>query len=161
MHERELTTSLKLNGLLVGAKERVKTKTDANHWNNNHKKVQFLQLFNRQRTGQRRPQSLFNYNWKAYENIWKSALYVLRDRHILSSSNKVDHLEKNIILWGNMTRCFIDKVCIFIDIANFSLKFKSWSQLLYSEWIWWNWCFLNFRLYSFTRHLQITNHHVC
>ena len=26
------------------------------------------------------------------------ALYVLRDRHILSSSNKVDHLEKNIIL---------------------------------------------------------------
>lgn len=69
--------------------------------------------------------------------------------------------KKNIILWGNMTRCFIDKVCIFIDIANFSLKFKSWSQLLYSEWIWWNWCFLNFRLYSFTRHLQITNHHVC
>ena len=75
---------------------------------------------------------LFNYNWKAYENIWKSALYVFRDRHILSSSNKVDHLEKSIILWGNMTRCFIDKVCIFIDIANFSLKFKSWSKLLYS-----------------------------
>ena len=26
----------------------------------------------------------------------KSALYVLRDRHILSSSNKVDHLEKTL-----------------------------------------------------------------
>lgn len=60
------------------------------------KKEQFLQLFNRQKAGQRRPQSLFNYNEKAYENIWKSALYVLRDRHILSSSNKVDHLEKTI-----------------------------------------------------------------